>query len=281
MRTPIRTLALLSTLTLVPAAVAHAKGGGDGGAHGRAVAELAGKFKWGMSHEDCVKVMAEGIRAKYEALLKKEQDVYKQDQLRKAARDDEQKIRDSYIKFDGISPGTKEWGTSIIQAEFAPRNDESMMTLWEKDQRRFLFFWHDKLYKQFIAFNAEHPVFAGKSFDDFARIIQNRYGSAQMKFASMRTRDDMKLHHLEWPAHGEFQLYAIDQSQFYGNYCLVLFNPSVAKELDKVRGERNTKPATRNALIESVTQSPKVSGDSNENVVDQITGKTPQKKATP
>ena len=103
------------------------------------------------------------------------------------------------------------------------------MTLWEKDQRRFLFFWHDKLYKQFIAFNAEHPVFAGKSFDDFAKLIQNRYGPAEMKFTQMKTKNDMKLDHLEWPASGDYQLYAIDQSEFYGNFCLVLFKPSVAQ----------------------------------------------------
>src|SRR5262245_3104017 len=112
MRTPIRTVALLSTLTLVPAAVAHAKGGGggDGGTHGRCVPQRGGKFTWGMSHEDCVKVIADGIHDKYVALLKKEQDVYKQDQLRKNEMEDVQKVRDSFIKFDGISAGSKEWG---------------------------------------------------------------------------------------------------------------------------------------------------------------------------
>jgi len=149
------------------------------------------------------------------------------------------------------------------------------MTLWEKDQRRFLFFFHDRLYKQFIAFNAEHPVFAGKSFDDFAKLIQNRYGPAEMKFAPMRTSDDMKLHHLEWPAAGDFQLYAVDQSEFYGNFCLILFNPSVAKQVEAARAEHNTKPARGNALIDAVTQQPKSTGDANENIVDQITGKTP------
>jgi len=51
-----------------------------------------------------------------------------------------------------------------------------MIVMWEKDQRRFLFFYNGKLYKQFIAFNAEHKAFAGKSFDDFAEVIQARTG---------------------------------------------------------------------------------------------------------
>jgi hypothetical protein len=276
-----RLCALLALTLAATPALAHAKkkGGGGGGApaNSRAVGELAGKFKWGMSPEEVEKVIAEAITAKYAELLKKEPDVYKQDQLRKDQTEEIQKVKDSYIKFDGVSPGNKEWATSLIQQEFAPRNDESMVTMWEKDQRRFLFFWHDRLYKQYIAFNAEHPVFAGKSFDDFAKIIQNRYGPAQMKFAAMKTREDMTLHHLEWPAAGEFQLYAIDQSDFYGNFCLVLFNPGTAKQVELARTEHNTKPAKGNALIDAVTQPEKQSNDANENIVDQITGRGTKK----
>lgn len=263
-------------------ALAKKKGGGGGSharaADARAVGELAGKFKWGMSPEDCIKLITAGIHAKYVELIKKEPDIYKQDQLRKDEGDEVQKVKDSYVKFDGVTPGTKEWSTSIVQSEFAPRNDESMMTLWEKDQRRFLFFWHDRLYKQYIAFNAEHPVFAGKSFDDFAKLIQNRYGPAEMKFTQMKTKADMKLDHLEWPASGDYQLFAIDQSEFYGNFCLVVFQPTTAKQVEQARTEHNTKPAHGNAIIDAVTQSPKQSNDANENIVDQITGKTPEKK---
>jgi hypothetical protein len=274
---------VVAALGVSPAwAKGKAKSGGGGSkaraADARAIGELAGKFKWGMSPEDSIKLITEGVHVKYADMIKKEPDIYKQDQLRKDEGEEVQKVKDSFVKFDGITPGTKEWGTSIIQSEFAPRNDESMMTLWEKDQRRFLFFWHDKLYKQFIAFNAEHPVFAGKSFDDFAKLIQNRYGPAEMKFTQMKTKQDMKLDHLEWPASGDYQLYAIDQSEFYGNFCLVLFQPSVARDVEKARTEHNTKPAHGSALIDAVTQQPKVGNDANENIVDQITGKTPTKK---
>jgi hypothetical protein len=273
--------ALLTVAISASPALAKSKGKKGGGAHAadsRAVGELAGKFKWGMSPQEAQKIIADGIHAKYVEMIKKEPDLYKQDQLRKDEIEEVQKVKDSYVKFDGVTPGTKEWSTSIIQSEFAPRNDESMMTLWEKDQRRFLFFWHDRLYKQYIAFNAEHPVFAGKSFDDFAKLIQNRYGAAEMKFAPMRTSDDMKLHHLEWPASGDFQLYAVDQSEFYGNFCLIVFNPSVSKDVERSRAEHNTKPARGNALIDAVTSQPKSTTDANENIVDQITGKTPQKR---
>src|SRR5262249_12853079 len=148
MRTIPRLFAVAAVVAIATPALAKKSSKSSGprpqAANARAVGELAGKFKWGMSHEDVHKVIAEGIHVKYAEMLKKEQDVYKQDQLRKDMQEEIQKVKDSFVKFDGVTPGTKEWGTSIIQAEFAPRNDEAMMTMWEKDQRRFLFFWHDR-----------------------------------------------------------------------------------------------------------------------------------------
>jgi hypothetical protein len=269
---------LVLCVAVAPALGKAKKAGGSKAraADARAIGELAGKFKWGMSPEDVEKVIDAQIHAKYVELIKKEMDVYKQDQLRQAERDEAQKVKESYTKFDGVGVANKTWGTSLIQQEFAPKNDESMITMWEPNQRRFLFFYHDRLYKQYIAFNADHPAFAGKSFDDFAKIIQNRYGPAEMKFAQMRTKDDMKLDHLEWPASGEFQLFAVDQSEFYGNYCLVLFNPSVAKQVESTRTEHNAVPKHGSAVIDAVTTPEKQSNDRNEDIVDQITGKKPK-----
>jgi hypothetical protein len=145
-----------------------------------------------------------------------------------------------------------------------------MVVLWEKDQRRFLFFWHDKLYKQFIAFNAE--LFQGKSFDDFSKLIEKRFGQAEMKFANMRSKDEQVLDHLEWSPSGDYLLWAIDQSGFYGNFCLVLSQPSVVSQLQKTREERAPKHANTNALIDSVTTREKADGDPNADIADDIVG---------
>jgi hypothetical protein len=234
----------------------------------RAMGELAGKFKWGMTHDEVIKVLAEDQEAKYNELIKKEIDVYKQDQLRKQKDEEVKKVKESLVKFDGQKSG---WDSSIIDKEFGHKNDESMLVLWEKDQRRFLFFWHDKLYKQYIAFNAEHPVFQGKTFDDFAKLIQNRYGQAEMKMAALRTKDDVTLDHLEWPPSGDYVLWALDMSSFYGNFCLKVMQSSVFAQVEKSRAERAPQKAARNAVIDAVTSPEKVAGDTNEDIVDRIT----------
>jgi len=234
----------------------------------RAMGELAGKFKWGMTHDEVIKVLGDDLEAKYAELIKKETDTYKQDQLRKQKDEDLTKIKDSLVKFDGQKSG---WDSSIVDKEFGHRNDESMLVLWEKDQRRMLFFWHDKLYKQFIAFNAEHPAFQGKTFDDFAKLIQNRYGQAEMKMAALRTKDDVTLDHLEWPASGDYTLWAIDMSSFYGNFCLKLMQASVYPQVEKSRAEHAPPKATHNSMVDAVMAPDGQKGDANEDIVDRIT----------
>ncbi len=84
----------LALLALATPALAKRRGGGGGAGHAansRAVGELAGKFKWGMSPEDTIKVLSAQVHAKYVELMKKEPDVYKQDLLRKQERDEVQK----------------------------------------------------------------------------------------------------------------------------------------------------------------------------------------------
>jgi hypothetical protein len=271
-------IGILGTLSLPSAALAKKKakaGAAPTAEQKRSMAELGGKFKWGMSQEDVLKVMDDTTHARFKDLIANERDMNKADDLRKQELDDIQKSKNSFIKFDGKKGG---WDVSIIDKEFQQRNDESMLVMWEKDQRRFLFFWKGKLYKQFIAFDAQHPVFKGKSFDDFVQIIAGRYGQPAMKFSQMKTKDDMVVDHLEWPAVGSYQLWAIDQSSFYGNFCLRVFDPKVQGELDKVHEARAPKRANGNALIDAVTKPDSVEGDRNVDVVDEmVTGKKNQR----
>ena len=248
---------------------AASEGGKKSAPNAKALADLAGKFKWGMTPDDISKVISDQITARYQEQITKEPDVYQQDQLRKEMRDEIDKVKSSYIKFDGQRSG---WDVSIVDKEFAHHDDESMLVFWEKDQRRFLFFFHDRLYKQFIAFNSE--LFQGKTFDDFAKLIEKRFGPAEMKFANLRTKDEQTLDHLEWAPSGDDELWAIDQSQFYGNFCLVLKQRSVVAQLSKNR-DRSPK-GSGNALIDSVTTPDKVTGDVNSDIVDQITGTKPK-----
>ena len=237
----------------------------------RAVGELAGKFKWGMTPEEVTKVVVEDIQAKFDERVRKETSPFRQDAVRHEMGEQIQKFKESFVKFDGQKTG---WDVSIIDREFVHKNGESMAVIWEKDQRRFLFFFQDHLWKQFIAFNAENPVFAGKTFDDFADIIQHRYGPASMTFRKLKTSDDQTLDHLEWPPAGDYSLWAIDLTTFYGNFCLSLMQKSKIDEIEKGRKENGPKHQSGNALVDAAMKGEAATkADMNSDIIDQITGR--------
>ncbi len=239
----------------------------------RPVSDLGSVYKWGMSSDNVLRMLIDQLQAKYSELVAHESDAYKQDQLRLKQGELEQQLRESLIKFDGVSESNRSWNTSLVQEEFAQRNDESMLVVNEPKLRRFLFFWQDKLYKQVIALDSERAAGQGSTFEDFTRVLQDRYGPAEMRFLPLRTHDDdMKLDHLEWPATGDYQLFARDQTDVYDNYCLVLFNPTVTAQVEARRKARVGVVRAGSVLIDAAT-APASSVDRNEDIVDRIIGR--------
>ncbi|MCS6912453.1 MAG: hypothetical protein RMK29_10945 [Myxococcales bacterium] len=235
----------------------------------RAVSELSGKFKWGMSPAECMDIIEKDIRARFEPRIRAESDPFKQDVIRREMMDAIAQMRSSYIKFDGQHTG---WDVSIVDREFGHKNDESMLVIWEANQRRFLFFWRDKLYKQYLALPAER--FKGKTFEEFAEIMQERYGKAQINFAKMQTQDEMALDYLEWPPAGEYVLRAYDQSNFYGNFSLALLHKSVYPVVERERAIKSPPRGHRitTSVIDIVARED-TPGDPNADIVDEVLGR--------
>lgn len=265
-------------VTAAPAWAAPAKGkpaaapaaeAGSGDQPSRAVGELAGKYKWGMTHEDVMKVIESEITAKFQPKIQDATEAEKQDAIRKEMNDAKKQMRDSYIIFNGQKTG---WDVSIIDREYGHKNDESMLVIWEQQQRRFLFFWRDKLYKQFVAYNAEK--FKGKTFEDFADAMQVRYGKAEVTFAKQQTGDEMALDYYQFPPSGDYILRAIDQTGFYGNFCLVLLQRSVYEQVEKDRAKKSPPRVhhTNARVVDSVMGGDQMA-DPNESVIDDIIGK--------
>ncbi|HNN97071.1 MAG TPA: hypothetical protein PKI03_32605 [Pseudomonadota bacterium] len=235
----------------------------------RTYVELGGKFQWGMSPEEVMGLIEKEIAAKFQPKIESEKEAEKQDAVRREMREAVDQMRNSYIRFNGQKTG---WDVSIVDREFGHRNSESMVVMWEKDQRRFLFFWKEKLYKQFIAYNSER--FAGKSFEEFVEGMQIRYGKAEMSFTKKQTDDEMALDYYQWPPQGDHVMRAIDQTGFYGNFCLALLHKSLIEQIEKERAT-NSPPRVRRTnvhVVDSITQGDSAN-DPNESVIDDVVGK--------
>ena len=233
----------------------------------KAIGELAGRYKWGMTSQQVQDLITADIKKSYDEKMKKTRTPTDQDRLRSEMNADITKVRESLVKFDGQKTS---WDISLVDKEFAHRNSESMMIYWEPTQRRFLFFFEDKLWKQFIALNAE--LFEGKTFKEFADMVSSRYGEPK-RVTSTDIRGKEVLDRLEWPPAGDFVLTAVDHTNLYGNYCLVLSQKSVLDGMEKRRADANPDKGYKSGIDQVMKGSKGDKGDGNTDVVDQITGK--------
>ncbi|MFO0580279.1 MAG: hypothetical protein U1A78_40420 [Polyangia bacterium] len=259
-----------ATSALAAPAKAPAKPTVSAEASSRAISELAGKFKWGMTPQEVMDLIEKDIRTRFEPKIRDQPDPAEQDRVRKEMRDAVEQMRNSYVRFNGQKTG---WDVSIVDREFGHKNNESMLVMWEQDQRRFLFFWNEKLYKQFVVLNAAKAK--GLAFEDFVEVMQNRYGKATMAYRARITgEDEVAVDYFEFPPAGDYQLRAYDFTTFYNNFCLSLLQKSVYPQVEKDR-QKNSPPRVRHTnakVVEQVTTGDSQT-DPNADIIDEVVGK--------
>ena len=250
-------------------------------ANEKAVSELLGPWKWGMSTDDVLGALQKQLTERHAPELAKMTDVYAQTQVRKQIKSDVEAVKKSYIKFEGQKTG---WDVSIIEGEFLQKNGEAMMLYREndaasgRDQQRFFFFKDDKLWKQFIAFNME--PYKGKTFTDFREAMEARYGKGAPIVRRGLDHQDHTVA-VAWRSGGTY-LRAVDLMQFYANFCIAFSDASVEKQMDIARAERAPKTPGVRAVVTDAKGADRMN-DPNADVIDRIIGGRPTQSepATP
>src|SRR5215470_5510835 len=239
-------------------------------ANEKAVSELLGPWKWGMSVDEVLVALHKQLGERHAPELAKMTDVYAQTQVRKQIKDDVENVRKTLIKFEGQKTG---WDVSIIEGEFLHGDNQSMMLYREDDpstgrqQQRFFFFRGGKLWKQFIAFNME--PYKGKTFADFRDAMESRYGKgAPIVKRGLDGRDHVVA--VAWRSGGTY-LRAIDLTQFYSNFCIAFSDDNVEKVEQATRDQRFPKTVPR-AVVTDGKGEPEKMLDPNADVIDRIVG---------
>ena len=272
-------LSLLAVLlVLTTAQIAAAKGAKKGPekvkgpapiAKAAEIKELKGDYAWGMTPQAVKDKLFAKIDASYKERAEKVRlDPTKSDQVRQLIKADKDRITKSYVKFEGKTPG---WEVSIIDEEFVPNNNESMLVYQEPKQKRYFFFSGESLFKMFIAFDKE--VVQGKSFADFGEMMQQKYGKAQPVYRTVVLHGvkENVLDAFQWRSTEGDGLRLVDRSKFYDVYCLVVFDRSVADRQAEIR-KNNAAQVPKGSFVDSVIEKSS-DRDENDNVVDRITGK--------
>lgn len=231
------------------------------------ISKSMGELSWGMTKDELQNQLITKIKEKYRPLVSKTRDAVEEDRLRNAASEEMKRIRDSYVEFKGTSTG---WDVSFLRGEFTHGNSESMLVSRDQNSQNFYFFIHGKLWKWYKAFDAE--VFRAGDFQSFASSVQKRFGPARDASGELSAASG-KRHWLEWQD-DKTRLRAVDQSDFYGFYCLVFEQKATVDNLAKLRTNTRQVAEKSNSLVDAVTAPPSQGdADKSPDVVDSITGK--------
>jgi hypothetical protein len=283
----------LGAAVAVASVPGHAKGaakkGGGGSAPAASSAEVnklkavrlgdpkAGTFKWGMKPEEVMAQARTSVEAKYEPRIDKaKQDPGLQVRIRDELQREIAAVKKSYTKFEGQKSG---WDVSIIGPEFQQNTSEAVLVTKEDIWTRYFFFFEDGLYKMYLAFNKD--AIGGKNFAEFGKSMEAKYGNGKEVYRDDKTRGGVihKLDHYEWSAGGGDRLKLVDRSEFYGVYCLVLYDGSVQDRVVDRRKVVNPGTVSKDELVEGVTGKNVTAkgSDIDDDIIDRVVGKETRK----
>ncbi len=190
----------------------------------KALVEKMAGFKFGMTKDEILGVLQKQISERYEEKIKATTDVAQQDRFRREKKVELKRVADTYVKFDGKTGG---WDVSIIEGEFAHNTNEALMDRWEnengKNNRRFFFFYNDRLWKMYISLDVSMIPDEKRNFETFKAVMESQYGKGAVDGGT-----------ISWRA-GEFDARAVDKLRDYGALGLVVEDPKVRTEVVALR----------------------------------------------
>jgi hypothetical protein len=234
------------------------------------IAESMGDLRWGMSKADLERKFNTAVKAKYQPLIAKTKSAVEEDHLREQERDELAAISKGYVEFDGRTTG---WDVSFLKGEFAHKTNESMLVVRDSNSQNFYFFIDGKFWKWYKAFDA--AVFPADDFAAFEKAIERRFGPSRSVHAELRP-GEAERQWLEWQD-PKTRLRAIDETDFYGFYSLVFEQKATVDQLARLRQGADTGSTgpKKHTLVESVTTDPDSHSDSEADIADRISGRTP------
>ncbi len=235
-----------------------------------AVSSAMGDLQWGATRADLITAMEAKIEERYRPKITKARDAIEEDRFRSDLTNEIRRTRDSQVCFTGRRTG---WDVSFLRDEFTHNNQECMIVVNDETSQNFYFFIQNRLWKWYKAFNAS--VFAGRTFEEFAATLQapERFGTARENSGELVTGAGER-RWLEWQD-ANTRLRAIDQTRFYGFYCLVFEEKQTVASLASLRRNVGQNRNQGHAIVDQVTATPteEPGPDRNTNVIDRLTGK--------
>ncbi|MDH5490817.1 MAG: hypothetical protein OEY14_02475 [Myxococcales bacterium] len=241
-----------------------------------AIAPMLGELRWGWSKQTLIRYQTKRIQAAYRPRMHKAPGALEQENLRLERDRAIRRMNQSYVEFRGQTSGHD---SGFLRNEFTHDNGEAMVRVRAETSEDYYFFINNRLWKWYRAFDAS--VYEGVTFEQFAEALQGQFGPARQRSGALYEGGET-MQWLEWEDE-HTRLRAIDNTTFYGFYCLVLESKETLSNLASLRRNRQQRGQGRHALVDAVTNPDNevANPDDNTDVADRITGRIRNRQDAP
>lgn len=260
-RSPARPLSLLALLSLLVAGAAHA----DDAPKSKYAGVIA-PLDWGAGTEQLFGKLKTDLDASYRDQMKTS-DTIKIDRLMREKAAEMKRRRDAVVKFD---TGFKGYETSLLAAEVAPGQGESVVRVDEQGTQKYYVFRNDRLWKVVVAYNTSRLG----TFADFIAQVRAKYGPPK-KVSFEEVDGKRQMAKAIWEDE-HTRMEAEDQSGFFSSYVMryVEVGEGTRLQAEREGGQKAAKSADAKraeGLMGDIFTEDR-SEAAGADVVDQITG---------
>ena len=244
--------------------------------HSDAIAPYLGDVEWGWSQRQLIDFYTRKIRAEYQERIRKARNHTDQDRLVHERDREVRRLRRSVVRFDGRTSG---YDSGFLRDEFTHNNDETMIRVRGDNADDYFFFIDGRLWKWYHAFDAS--VFAGADWETFKTALARRFGEGLERTAKLHEQADERTW-VEWQD-ANTRARALDNTTFYGFYCLVLESKDTLARLDELRSNAPRRRGQGDHSLVNAVTSGEDDGEADEHadVVDRITGNNRRRRQAP
>ncbi len=232
-------------------------------------------IRWGLSPRESFDHFTKQLSERYRPRIAKAPGAIEEDRLRNEMTAEQQRMRRTFTRFTGQATG---WDSSFLRDEFTHGNNEAMLIVREEEfhATSHYFFINERLWKRYQAYDAS--AFGGATFEQFAAAIQRRFGQGVERTGAL-VEGRPPTRWIEWQD-ATTRLRAIDQTRFYGFFCLVFEDKATLAQLPTLRTHTIQRQQAGSALVDSVIRDDSEAshaggtggGDAHADIADRLTG---------
>jgi hypothetical protein len=138
------------------------------------ISNALGELRWSMNKDELLKLLKAHIEQDFEARVKAERDVLRQDALYQEAKDRYERLRQGFVTFDTRKNG---WDVSPMADEFRRGTGESMLVVDDRASRDYYFFVRGQLWKWYRELKPSPDA----GYDQVADMMRAQYGKANAR----------------------------------------------------------------------------------------------------